>query len=245
MAEVLVTGASRGIGLGIALRLARLGYSVIGVARTAGHEFAEAAEAARSEGKGSLEFRKADLSDVSSLPALTKEIRAQFGTIYGLVNNAGIGTAGLLATMGAHEIERLIELNLTSPILLTKYIARHMLADGHGGRIVNIASIVGASGFKGLAAYSATKAGLVGFTRSLARELGPANITVNAVSPGFVSTELTQSLDGKNRDRIAARSALRRMAEIEDVADTVAFLLGSGARNITGTVVTVDAGATA
>ncbi len=245
MADVLVTGASRGIGLAIAIRLARQGYRVIGVARNAGREFAEAAEAVHAEADGLLEFHSADLSDVSSLAAFTKSIRQQFGTLYGLVNNAGIGTAGLLATAHAHDIERMIALNLTSPILLTKYIARHMLADGHGGRIVNIASIVGASGFKGLAAYSATKAGLIGFTRSLARELGPANITVNAVSPGFVSTELTASLDEKNRDRIAGRSALRRMAEVEDVADAVAFLLGSGARNITGTVVTVDAGATA
>ena len=142
------------------------------------------------------------------------------------------------------DIERLIRLNTLSPVLLTKYISRAMLADGQG-RIVNIASIVASSGFSGLSVYSATKASLIGFTRSLARELGRIGITVNAVAPGFIATEMTHALSEADRERIARRSALQRLAEVEDVANAVEFLLGDGGRNISGTVMTIDAGGTA
>jgi 3-oxoacyl-[acyl-carrier protein] reductase len=119
-----------------------------------------------------------------------------------------------------------------------------MMANG-GGRIVNISSIVASTGYSGLSVYSATKASLVGFTRSLAREVGRCDITVNAIAPGFIDTEMTGGLDEPQRDQIARRSALGRFADVEDVARTVEFLLGPGARNITGTVLTVDAGSTA
>jgi 3-oxoacyl-[acyl-carrier protein] reductase len=119
-----------------------------------------------------------------------------------------------------------------------------MMGDG-GGRIVNIASIVGFTGFKGLSAYAATKSSIIGFTRSLAREVGSLGITVNAIAPGFVDTEMTQELDAKHRDQIARRSALGRMAEPDDIAGAVEFLLSPSARNITGIVLTVDAGGTA
>ncbi len=142
------------------------------------------------------------------------------------------------------EIAQLIQLNTLSPILLTKYISRAMLADG-AGRIINVASIVGFTGFNGLSVYAATKASLIGFTRSLARELGRVGVTVNAIAPGFVSTEMTHDLTMEDREKIARRSALRRLAETDDIANAVEFLLGDGARNITGTVMTIDAGATA
>jgi 3-oxoacyl-[acyl-carrier protein] reductase len=119
-----------------------------------------------------------------------------------------------------------------------------MMADG-GGRIVSIASIVGFTGYSGLSVYSATKASLIGFTRSLAREVGRRGVTVNAVAPGFLDTEMTRGMDEERREQVARRSALRRMPEVEDVADAVEFLLGSKARSITGTVLTVDAGSTA
>jgi 3-oxoacyl-[acyl-carrier protein] reductase len=128
--------------------------------------------------------------------------------------------------------------------VLTKYVVRHMMADG-GGRIVNIASIVAGTGYSGLSVYSATKASLIGFTRSLAREVGRQGVNVNAVAPGFIETDMTKGLDAERKDQIVRRSALRRLPEIDDVANTVEFLLGEKGRNITGTVLTIDAGATA
>jgi 3-oxoacyl-[acyl-carrier protein] reductase len=160
------------------------------------------------------------------------------------VNNAGIGTEGLLATMHQSDIEALIRLNVLSPIVLTKYVVRHMMADG-AGRIVNISSIIATTGYNGLSVYAASKAASTGFTRSLAREVGKLGITVNAIAPGFIGTELTASLSDAARQRIAGRSALRRLPEAEDVASMVEYLLGDGGRNITGAVLTVDAGNTA
>jgi 3-oxoacyl-[acyl-carrier protein] reductase len=142
------------------------------------------------------------------------------------------------------EIERLIRVNTLAPIVLTKYVVRHMMADG-GGRIVNVSSIASFTGYSGLSVYGATKASLVGFTRALAREVGRRGVNVNAIAPGFVDTEMTGGMESDERDRIVRRSALHRLPEIDDIAGGVAFLLGEGARNITGTVLTVDAGATA
>ena len=142
------------------------------------------------------------------------------------------------------KIDEMVRLNTLSPIVLTKYVLRGMMADG-SGRIVNVASIVASTGASGVAAYAATKASMVGFTRSLAREVGPLGITVNAVAPGILETDMTQVLTDEQRAQVARRSALNRLAEVGDVADTVEFLLSERARNITGTVITVDAGATA
>jgi 3-oxoacyl-[acyl-carrier protein] reductase len=173
-----------------------------------------------------------------------KALRDEFGAIYGLVNNAGTSTEGLLATMRNSDIEAQIRLNVLSPAILTKYVVRHMMADG-AGRIVNISSIIASTGYNGLSVYGATKAAATGFTRSLAREVGKLGITVNAIAPGFIDTELTKGLSEEDRQRIAGRSALRRLPEAGDVAAMVEFLLGEGGRNITGTVLTVDAGNTA
>src|SRR5207245_4827425 len=134
--------------------------------------------------------------------------------------------------------------NSLSPIVLTKYVVRSMMADG-GGRIVNVASITGYSGYSGLSVYAASKASIIGFTRSLAREVGRMQVNVNSVAPGFIDTDMTQGLTNEQRQRIARRSALQRLAEIDDVANAVEFLLGDKAKNITGTVLTVDAGNTA
>jgi 3-oxoacyl-[acyl-carrier protein] reductase len=244
MHNVVVTGGSRGIGLAIARRLAMAGYNVIAVARRESDELREATVEIVKQGCGGLKFRAFDLSEVDAIPAFVKSLRDEFGSIYGLVNNAGIGTEGLLATMHNSEIEALVRLNVTSPIILTKYIARHMMADG-GGRIINMSSIIATTGYNGLSVYGATKAAATGFTRSLAREVGKLGITVNAIAPGFVDTELTQSLSDDARKRIAGRSALRRLPEVDDIARMVEYLLGDGGRNVTGSVLTIDAGNTA
>ncbi len=242
MDNVIVTGASRGIGFAIAARLAREGYGVIGVARKPSEAFGRAAE--ELGGAGALHFEPFDLTDVAAIPGFVRGLKERRGPIYGLVNNAGVGTGGLLATMPNADIEALLRLNTLAPIVLTKYVVRGMMAEGRG-RIVTIASIVAATGYNGLSVYSASKGALVSFTRALAREVGRVGVTVNAIAPGFVDTELTRSLDAAQRDRIVARTALRRLTDAEDVAAMAALLMGEGGRNITGAVLTVDAGATA
>jgi 3-oxoacyl-[acyl-carrier protein] reductase len=244
MHNVVVTGGSRGIGLAISRRLASAGYNVIAVARRESDELRTAIGDVVKQGKGGLHFRAFDLSDVDAIPAFIKGVRDEFGAIYGLINNAGIGPEGLLATQHNTEIEALVRLNVLSPIILTKYVVRQMMADGKG-RIVNMSSIIARTGYNGLSVYGATKAAATGFTRSLAREVGKLGITVNAIAPGFVDTELTQDLSEDQKKRIAGRSALRRLPETDDVARMVEYLLGDGGRNITGSVLTIDAGNTA
>jgi 3-oxoacyl-[acyl-carrier protein] reductase len=241
---VLVTGGSRGLGLAIAQKLAAAGYQTIALARSESKEVAAAIAHAEREGRGALSFVPFDLGKIDEIPNLVRDLRKQFGPLYGLINNAALGLSGTLGLMHHSKIEQMVRLNTVSPIVLTKYVLRGMMADG-AGRIVNVASIVASTGASGIAAYAATKASMVGFTRSLAREVGPLGITVNAVAPGILETEMTQVLTDEQRAQVARRSALNRLAEPGDVADTVEFLLSDKARNITGTVITVDAGATA
>jgi 3-oxoacyl-[acyl-carrier protein] reductase len=243
--NILVTGGSRGLGLAIARKLAGAGYRVIAVARQKNKETTDAiAQIDGGQGPGTLHFTPFDLGKINEIPILLRGLRKEFGPLFGLVNNAALGTDGALALMHNAKIEQLVRVNTLSPLVLTKYVVRGMMADG-AGRIVNIASIIGFTGYSGLSAYAATKASMLGFTRSLAREVGRMGITVNAVAPGFLATEMTDALADEQRQRIARRSALRRLAEVEDVANAVEFLLSPKARNITGTVLTVDAGATA
>jgi 3-oxoacyl-[acyl-carrier protein] reductase len=242
--RVIVTGGSRGLGLGIVRRLLCDGYEAIAIARQMNDQLASTIEHADRTRPGSLRFMPFDLGEVDEIPALVKNIRREGGPVYGLVNNAALGTSGVLALMPSSEIERVVRLNTVSPIVLTKHVVRHMMADG-GGRIVNVASIVGFTGYSGLSVYSATKASLIGFTRSLAREVGTRGVNVNAVAPGFLDTDMTQRMDEDHRAQVARRSALHRLPDIDDVANAVEFLLGARANSITGTVLTVDAGNTA
>jgi 3-oxoacyl-[acyl-carrier protein] reductase len=242
--NVIVTGGSRGLGLGIGRRLASNGYRVIAIARNRSEQL-DIAIRESPGGSGEICFRAHDLEDIDAIPELIKNLRKEFGPLYGLVNNAGLGTSGVLAIMPDALTEQLFRINVLSPIALSKYFVRGAMTDGVGRRIVNIASIVAATGFKGLSVYSGTKAALVGFTRSLSRELGPLGITVNAIAPGFIDTDMTRHMDAVERDRVIRRSALGHLPEIEDVANATEFLLSDGAKNITGTVLTVDAGNTA
>ncbi|HEY6516051.1 MAG TPA: SDR family oxidoreductase [Steroidobacteraceae bacterium] len=239
MHNVLVTGGSRGLGLAIASTLAARGYRVIALARSNTAELRAAMDAHPEN----LLFRACDLAATAGIGAMVAQLRRDTGPIYGLVNNAGLGTGGLLSMMRDGDIESLVRLNTLAPLILTKYLLRSMMAAGQG-RIVNISSVVASNGFKALSAYSATKASLEGFTRSLAREAGPLGITVNAVAPGFVDTAMTSELNDKDRQRMIARSALRRMVGPDDVAAAVAYLMSDEARNITGITLTVDAGYT-
>jgi 3-oxoacyl-[acyl-carrier protein] reductase len=244
MHNVIVTGGSRGLGLGIARRLTTSGYRVIAIARKQNNELTAAMQEATTAVTGSFHFVPFDLAEIEGIPDLIKTLRKDFGPIYGLVNNAGISFDGVLALMPTSQIEQLVRVNTLSPMVLTKYVVRSMMADG-GGRIVNMASITAFTGYSGLSVYGATKASIIGFSRSMAREVGRMGVTVNSVAPGFIETEMTQELKGEQRQQIERRSALKRLAEIEDVANAVEFLLSDKAKNITGTVITVDAGNTA
>ena len=244
MRNVVVTGGSRGLGLEVVRRLSADGYRAVAIARKMSDELATAIEQNEQSRPGSLCFAPFDLGDVEGIPELVRKLYKEFGPIHGLVNNAALGSDGALAVMPNSQIESLIRLNTLSPIVLTKYVVRRMMSDG-GGRIVNVASITAFTGYSGLSVYAATKSSMVGFTRSLAREVGRLGINANAVAPGFMDTVMTQGMDEEHRERIARRSALRRFPAIEDVADAVEFLLGDRSKSITGTVLTVDAGTTA
>jgi len=244
MHSVIVTGGSRGLGLSIVRRLTGSGYRVIAIARKETKELVALAQEAESQRPGSLQFFPFDLAEIDNIPELVAKLRKAFGPIFGLVNNAAVARHGVLALMQDSQIERLVRLNTLSPIVFTKYVVRSMVADG-GGRIVNIGSIIGSTGYSGLSVYGATKASVIGFTRSLAREVGRMGVNVNCVAPGLLDTEMTGGLSDEQRQKIIRRSALRRLAAPDDVAGVVEFLLGENARNITGTILTVDAGSTA
>ena len=237
----MVTGASRGLGLAITKRLASDGFHVLAVARKLTTELNELIE---NPGAGQISFYEFDLNNVDDISTFVSKTARANGPLWGLVNNAAVGHDGILPTQHDSAIEELIRVNVQAPILLAKYASRSMLVGG-GGRIINVSSIIATTGFKGLAVYGATKAALIGFSRSLARDLGAAKITVNALAPGYMETEMTQGLDDAKLASVKRRSPLGSLATTSEVAGSVAFLLGDDASAITGTVLTVDAGSTA
>jgi 3-oxoacyl-[acyl-carrier protein] reductase len=234
---VIVTGTSGRLGAAIARRAVGDGFDVVGVARRPVDPSSISPDGSRYH---HIEF---DLSAIDDIGALVARIVNDFGKPYALVNNAAVGTDGLLPTMHNADIDAAIRLNVTSPIVLTKYVVRHMLTLRRG-RVVNISSIVARTGYRGLAVYGASKAAMEGFTRSLARDIGRRNVTVNAVAPGFLETDMTAGL-GDQLERIVNRSALGRFADVDEVAASVSYLLSDGAAGVTGTTLTVDAGSTA
>jgi 3-oxoacyl-[acyl-carrier protein] reductase len=244
MRSVIVTGGSRGIGLGITKQLLASGYRVVVVATQLNPTFEVCLRQAEESVPGSLHFMPFDLCEISEIPTLGKTLRKVCGTIYGLVNNAGISVDGSLPMLRISDIERVVRVNTVAPMVLTRCILGSMMAAGEG-RIVNVASVTALTGYAGLSVYSATKSSLIGFTRSLAREVGRQSITVNAVAPGFIETDLTAGMTDESREKIARRNALRSAPAVGDVANAVEFLLGDASKSITGTTITVDAGNTA
>lgn len=236
---VLVTGASRGLGLAIVRRLTKDLYRVVALSRSCSDELA-----AITATNPNVIWQAFDLRDVASFQKRIAAIGKEFGPIYGLVNNAAIAHDGILATQHESEIVKQIEVNVTGTILFTKYASRAMLPQRRG-RVVNIASIIAFTGYNGLAVYGATKAAMIGFTRSLARELGRAKITVNAVAPGYMKTDMTIALSAEQLSAIRRRSALLDLVSPDRVAGTVAYLMGPDGASTTGATLTVDAGSTA
>ena len=237
---VIVTGATKGLGLAISHSLIESGYFVVGISRTITEEF-QSIITTNSENAAFYPF---DFYNVSEISDLVKQIIKNHGRPYGLVNNAALGHDGVLATMHENDISTLIKVNIEAPILMAKYVSRSMLLN-QKGRIINVGSIIGSTGFNGLSVYGATKSALSGFTKSLSREVGKVGITVNTLAPGYMETAMTGGLQGKKLESIKRRSPLGRLANVKDAAGAVVFLLSDGAVSITGTTLTVDAGSTA
>ncbi len=222
----LVTGATRGIGQGIALELGKQGATVIGTATTekGAQTISEYLAAAGIKGCGMA----LNVNDGAQIDQVHSEIRKQYGEIAILVNNAGITRDNLLVRMTDEEWDDIMATNLKSVFRLSRAVLRGMMKARHG-RIINISSVVGSMGNAGQANYAASKAGMIGFSKSLAREIGSRNITVNCVAPGFIATDMTEALSQEQRDQLVEHVPLKRLGQVADVAATVAFLAGPGA----------------
>ncbi|MFO1324525.1 MAG: 3-oxoacyl-ACP reductase FabG [Burkholderiales bacterium] len=235
----LVTGATRGIGLAIALRLAADGATVVGTATT--DEGAAKIAARLAEAGNAGTGMKLDVADPAATEAVLAAIEAKYGAIGILVNNAGITRDNLLLRMKDDEWDAIMATNLKPAFRLAKAVLRGMMKARHG-RIIQIGSIVGSSGNAGQANYAAAKAALLGFTKSLAQEVGSRNITVNCVAPGFIDTDMTRSLPDAARETLLSRIPLGRLGSPDDIADAVAWLASPGAGYVTGATVHVNGG---
>lgn len=234
---ILVTGANRGIGLNIIQRLNNDGYTVIGTSRTDDGANIISQEINSNGGKG----LKMDVTNQESINSAIKNIQDEYGALYGLVNNAGITNDNLLMRMTDEQWLSVIETNLTSIYRVTKSIVKDMMK-ARQGRIVNIGSIVGMMGNAGQSNYSASKSGLLGFTKSLARELSSRNINVNSISPGFIDTDMTKALSDDQIDNLSKNIPLGRIAESSEVSSVVSFLLSDDSSYITGENINVNGG---
>jgi 3-oxoacyl-[acyl-carrier protein] reductase len=235
----IVTGASRGIGRGIAKRLAKDGRHVVAVARNA--EQLQSLEAEITAAGGSCEFRTCDLADGLAVQRMVEEVSETHGRLDILVNNAGITKDGLLMRMSDADFDEVINVNLRSVFIACRAASRPMLR-GKFGRVVNIGSVSGVAGNKGQANYASAKAGVIGLTKSIAKELGAKGITANVVAPGFVETDMTAFLGPDDKKKVAEHITVGRLGIPEDIAAAVAYLTADDAGYITGQVLVVDGG---
>jgi 3-oxoacyl-[acyl-carrier protein] reductase len=235
----VVTGAGRGIGRAIALRFAAEGADVVCVSRTAGNSEKVAAEV-RALGRKAW-AHAVDVADSASVSAAAEKILAEAGRVDILVNNAGVTRDGLIMRMSDADWDAVLDTNLKGAFLVTKALSRAMLKQ-RAGRIINIASVIGLIGNAGQCNYAASKAGLIGFTQSAARELGSRSITVNALAPGFIETDMTADIKPEMKAEMLKQIPLGSFGQAEDVANAALFLASPAARYITGQVLTVDGG---
>jgi len=238
---IIVSGGSKGLGLAICERLLSSGYRVRTFSRTATLEVENLS--AQYGNAGTFEWEKLDATNHDNMSAYVRNIQRKSGHIYALVNNAGINLDMLLPLTQPEEIHRVLSVNLEATILLTRLVSRNMI-QGDGASIVNVSSVIGYRGVKGTSVYAATKSALLGFTHSLARELGPRNIRVNAVLPGYIETDMTAEMSTGQRGAVLRRTPLGRMGRPSDIAGVIEFLLSSSADFITGQSIVVDGGLT-
>jgi 3-oxoacyl-[acyl-carrier protein] reductase len=236
---VLVTGASRGIGKAIALTLGGDGATVIGTATT--ESGAEKISKVFADKKISGKGIKLDVTDNEQIASLVKTVNEDFGSIDILINNAGITRDNILIRMKEDEWEDIINTNLSSLYKMSKSVLRGMIKK-RSGRIISITSVVGAMGNAGQSNYAASKAGMIGFTKSLAREVGVRNITVNAIAPGFIETDMTDKLPENQKEALASQIPMGRLGTADEVAQAVLFLAGDGGSYITGQTLHVNGG---
>ncbi|MDC7682754.1 SDR family oxidoreductase [Asticcacaulis sp. BYS171W] len=238
---VIVSGVSRGLGHAIALDLLAAGYDVAGCSTTLSDEV----KALQSEFGPRFVWQATDMGDNDAIDAFVAGSIAHFDAPpWGVVNNAGMSVEGILSTLPLADIERVLQVNLTGAIALTRAALRRMMRTRKPGRIINISSITGSRGYTGLSAYAASKAGMDGFGRALSREVGRLGITVNSIAPGYMKTALSAGLDDKQLDQIVRRTPLNRLCELSDITPLVRFLLSDEAAFITGQTLTVDGGLT-